>query len=59
VHGIKGMGEGGLLATPGAVMNAVLDALAPFEPHVRRFPLTPDRIFDVIGQGREGARGRA
>jgi carbon-monoxide dehydrogenase large subunit len=45
VGGIKGMGEGGAIASPVAVANAVSDALAPFgwKP-VNRLPMTPELV---------------
>jgi carbon-monoxide dehydrogenase large subunit len=46
--GIKGMGESGLIASPGAMLNAVNDALAPFGATLRRIPLTPERIIDAL-----------
>jgi aerobic carbon-monoxide dehydrogenase large subunit len=32
LHGIKGVGESGMVATPAAILMAILDALRPFEP---------------------------
>ncbi len=49
VQGIKGMGEGGLMASPAAVAGAVIDALAPFNPKVEELPLSPERILRAIG----------
>jgi carbon-monoxide dehydrogenase large subunit len=51
IGGIKGVGEGGLIAAPAAVVNAVLDALAPWRPRARLLPLTPDRIAEICGDG--------
>ena len=51
IGGIKGVGEGGLIAAPAAVVNAVLDALAPWRPRARVLPLTPDRIAEMCGDG--------
>jgi carbon-monoxide dehydrogenase large subunit len=50
--GIKGMGESGLIAAPGSVISAVLDAIAPFEPDLDtlELPLTPDRVLRLIGR---------
>ena len=42
--GIKGMGEGGAIAPPGAIANAVADALAPMGARVNEIPLTPERV---------------
>lgn len=48
VGGIKGMGEGGQIAAPGAVANAVADALAPFGAKVSKLPLDPDYVLSLI-----------
>ncbi len=52
VGGIKGMGESGLIAAQGSVVNAVLDAISPFEPNVDvlELPLTPDRVLRLVGR---------
>ena len=50
VGGIKGMGEGGQIAAPAAVANAVADALAPFGARVEKLPLTPDYVLRMIGK---------
>jgi carbon-monoxide dehydrogenase large subunit len=48
--GYKGVGEGGAIGAPPAVVNAIADALAPFGiPPVTQLPLTPERILDLIG----------
>lgn len=49
--GHKGMGEGGAIASPAAVINAVADALAPLGAAVVRQPLTPDEVVTLIGGG--------
>ena len=57
--GHKGLGEGGAIASPAALMNAVRDALAPFGVSVTEQPLSPDRVLDLLeqaGQGRATAR---
>jgi carbon-monoxide dehydrogenase large subunit len=46
--GSKGMAEGGVMGAIGAVMSAVNDALAPFDVHVDRQPLTPDYIRSLL-----------
>ncbi len=48
VRGIKGMGEGGAIAPPAAIANAVADALREFAPRVNRIPLTPERVLAMI-----------
>lgn len=50
--GYKGMGEGGAIASPAALINAVRDALAPFGARITTQPLTPDRLLDLIDQAR-------
>ena len=46
--GYKGVGEGGAIGAPPAVVNAVADALAPFGVTVNRLPLTPSRIVALL-----------
>ena len=46
--GYKGMGEGGAIASPAAVANAVNDALRPLDITISRFPITPPRIREAI-----------
>jgi carbon-monoxide dehydrogenase large subunit len=47
--GIKGAGETGTIAATPAVVNAVVDALAPLGiDHIEAMPLTPARVWGVI-----------
>lgn len=46
--GHKGMGEGGAIGSPPAIINAVADALAPLGVKVRSQPLGPADIVDLI-----------
>ena len=46
--GFKGVGEGGAIGAPPAVVNAVADALSPFGVTVTRLPLTPERIVTLL-----------
>ena len=46
--GAKGVGEAGTAGAPGAVMNAVNDALAPLNARVTRMPFTPERILQAL-----------
>ena len=48
VGGYKGVGEGGAIGAPPAVVNAVADALAPFGVTITRTPLTPASIVALI-----------
>jgi aerobic carbon-monoxide dehydrogenase large subunit len=40
----KGLGEGGAIGAPAAIVNAVNDALSPFGVSIDEFPATPQRI---------------
>jgi aerobic carbon-monoxide dehydrogenase large subunit len=42
--GVKGVGEGGAVAPPAAVANAVCDALAPLDFELNATPVRPERI---------------
>jgi carbon-monoxide dehydrogenase large subunit len=46
--GYKGVGEGGAIGAPPAVVNAVADALSPFGVKVTRLPLGPPQILALI-----------
>jgi aerobic carbon-monoxide dehydrogenase large subunit len=50
--GIKGMGESGCTASLPALVNAVIDALAPFGISHIDMPLTPSRIWAAIAAAR-------
>ena len=42
--GVKGVGEGGAVAPPAAIANAVCDALAPFGVEVNSTPIKPEQL---------------
>ena len=44
VTGAKGLGEGGVIGAPAAILNAVNDALSPFRVSIDEIPATPRRI---------------
>jgi carbon-monoxide dehydrogenase large subunit len=46
--GVKGVGEGGAIAPPAALANAVADALHPFKVELNRLPLKPEQIREAI-----------
>jgi carbon-monoxide dehydrogenase large subunit len=46
--GAKGAGEAGTAGAPGAVMNAINDALAPFGARVTSQPFTPEKILQAL-----------
>ena len=51
--GHKGVGEGGAIGAPPAVVNAVNDALVPFGVTATRLPLTPSAIVALM-EGQDG-----
>ena len=48
--GAKGVGEAGTAGAPGAVMNAINDALAPLKANVSVQPFTPQRVLAALGK---------
>ena len=46
----KGVGEGGAIGAPAAVVNAICDALSPFGVELFELPATPQRIRDALRQ---------
>jgi aerobic carbon-monoxide dehydrogenase large subunit len=46
--GVKGCGEAGAIGAPAAVMNAIVDALAPLGIRHIDMPATPERIWRAI-----------
>jgi carbon-monoxide dehydrogenase large subunit len=46
--GVRGAGEGGTTGALGAVVNAVVNALAPFGVTHIEMPVTPERIWRAI-----------
>ena len=50
--GIKGAGETGTIAASPAVINAVVDALAPFGAKHIDMPATPEKVWRLIEEAR-------
>ncbi|MDB5999519.1 MAG: aldehyde oxidase and xanthine dehydrogenase molybdopterin binding, partial [Rhizobacter sp.] len=50
--GQKGLGEGGAIAPPAAIINAINDALAPLGAEVLECPASPRRILDALRKAR-------
>ncbi|MHA6795702.1 xanthine dehydrogenase family protein molybdopterin-binding subunit [Pseudonocardia bannensis] len=50
--GMKGMAEGGTIAAPAAVINAIADALTPFGAVIRHAPVRPADVLALIEAGR-------
>jgi carbon-monoxide dehydrogenase large subunit len=49
----KGLGEGGAIGAPAAILNAINDALAPFGVTINEMPATPQRIRAALRQTRK------
>ena len=56
--GAKGIGEGGAIAPPAAIANAVNDALRPLGAELRHSPITPRRIVEAVLAARSNATER-
>jgi len=46
--GVKGLGEGGAIAPPVVIANAVTDALAPFQAEFNHTPVMPEQIVTAV-----------
>jgi carbon-monoxide dehydrogenase large subunit len=57
--GVKGAGEGGTVGAPGAVIHAILDALAPLGVEHIDMPATPERVWRAIQDARSRGRRQA
>jgi carbon-monoxide dehydrogenase large subunit len=56
--GAKGLGEGGTIGAPAAIINAVNDALAPFGVAIDEMPATPQRIRAAL-RAAKGKRSKS
>ena len=54
--GVRAVGEGRPGPVPGALANAICDALAPFGVEITTLPLKPEKILALIEAGRAGSR---
>ena len=50
--GIKGGGEGGRMAAPAVLAQAVEDALSPFDVRIDEVPFTPMRLREIVRLGK-------
>ena len=57
--GVKGIGEGGAIAPPAAIANAVNDALRPLRVELLHSPITPRRIVAAVIETRDAERPAA
>lgn len=53
--GVKGMGEGGAIAPPAAIFNAVNDAIQHLGAEMTSTPLTPHKLLHALQQGQHSA----
>jgi carbon-monoxide dehydrogenase large subunit len=51
-YGVKGLGEGGAIAPPAALANAVADAFRQIGASFNETPLTPRRVSDAVERAR-------
>jgi aerobic carbon-monoxide dehydrogenase large subunit len=51
--GAKGAGEGGIIPVGGVIANAVSSALSSLGVELRELPLTPSRLWQLIGERRQ------
>ena len=56
ITGAKGLGEGGTIGAPAAVINAISDALRPLGVEVNEIPATPPRIRELIRASERASR---
>lgn len=59
VFGQKGIGEGGAIAPPAAIANAVNDALRDLGVEITECPITPRRLLAAIAEARVRSAGTA
>ena len=57
-YGVKGLGEGGAIAPPAAIANAVADAFADIGASFNETPLTPRRVSEAIERARRAKAAR-
>jgi len=46
--GVKGIGESGTTGAPPAIVNAVEDALSPYDVTIGRIPMTPSYLWSLV-----------
>jgi aerobic carbon-monoxide dehydrogenase large subunit len=59
MFGVKGIGEGGAIAPPAAIANAVNDALRPLGVELLHSPISPRRVVGAVLAARMAARPAA
>jgi carbon-monoxide dehydrogenase large subunit len=58
-YGVKGLGEGGAIAPPAAIANAVADAFADIRANFNETPLSPRRVSEAIEKARRSKAAEA
>ena len=58
-YGVKGLGEGGAIAPPAAIANAVADAFRDIGASFNETPLTPRRVSEAVDAARRARKPRA
>jgi carbon-monoxide dehydrogenase large subunit len=58
-YGVKGLGEGGAIAPPAAIANAVADAFRAIGASFNETPLTPRRVSEAVERARQSKGGLA
>ena len=53
--GVKGAGEAGAIPVAALFAQAVEDALAAYNLEIREIPLSPNRLFELVQEAKEGA----
>jgi carbon-monoxide dehydrogenase large subunit len=48
ITGAKGLGEGGAIGAPAAILSAINDALSPFQVSIDEIPATPQRLRAAV-----------
>jgi len=59
MFGVKGIGEGGAIAPPAAITNAVNDALRPLGAELLHSPISPRRVVEAVLAARDAERSAA
>lgn len=58
-YGVKGVGEGGAIAPPAAIANAVADAFRDIRARFNETPLTPRRVSEAVAAARRAKEARS
>jgi carbon-monoxide dehydrogenase large subunit len=56
-YGVKGLGEGGAIAPPAAIANAIADAFRGIGASFNETPLTPRRVSEAVDRARRAKGG--